>query len=124
MEGVTFLLANDLAGTTVVVTPHLSQSPSNNKETQELEETYPAAFPVCVVTRSQHRATLGNSSGEGGRESPNSEVNLSSTGFAEWCGVPDLPVVDRGTLITEQQHDSSLSTALEEAMPSGKPDSS
>ena len=38
MEGVTFLLANDLAGTTVVVTPHLSQSPINNEETQKLEK--------------------------------------------------------------------------------------
>ncbi|XP_077863555.1 uncharacterized protein LOC144347604 [Saccoglossus kowalevskii] len=53
IEGVTFLLGNDLAGGKVIVLPVVSCKPVVNDKTEELLELYPGIFPACVVTRSQ-----------------------------------------------------------------------
>ncbi|XP_006813839.1 uncharacterized protein LOC100372062 [Saccoglossus kowalevskii] len=53
IEGVTFLLGNDLAGGKVSVLPVVSCKPVVNDKTEELLELYPGIFPACVVTRSQ-----------------------------------------------------------------------
>ncbi|XP_006813838.1 uncharacterized protein LOC100371911 [Saccoglossus kowalevskii] len=52
IEGVTFLLGNDLAGGKVSVLPVVSCKPVVNDKTEELLELYPGIFPACV-TRSQ-----------------------------------------------------------------------
>ena len=62
VSGVHLLLANDLATdeTTLAprVTPHLCLTPCEVAETVALEKEFPAAFPVCVVTRSRARANV------------------------------------------------------------------
>nr|XP_054757152.1 uncharacterized protein LOC129263260 [Lytechinus pictus] len=55
MEGVDFLLGNDLAGDRVVASPVVSDKPLEVAETELLQEDFPGIFPDCVVTRSQTR---------------------------------------------------------------------
>ena len=52
IEGVTFLLGNDLAGDKVCTSPHVSNEPVLGEETENLQMEYPGIFPFCVVTRS------------------------------------------------------------------------
>lgn len=46
------------------MTPLLSPTPCDVAETKALEEEYPEAFPVCVVTRSQVKAVTGSTTNE------------------------------------------------------------
>ncbi|KAJ8018540.1 hypothetical protein HOLleu_43415 [Holothuria leucospilota] len=60
VEGVTFLLGNDLAGSRVrVSSPNLvmTSSPTSNEDTEQLSKLYPGIFPACVTTRSMARAS-------------------------------------------------------------------
>lgn len=120
VQGVTFLLGNDLARKQVVVTPLLSPTPCEVAETEVLEKQYPEAFPICVVTRSQMRALRDSEAraqgdeitgvpgvGVLGQESA-PPVDLADTVFAKWCGVDQVPVLSRDTLIVEQKRDPTV----------------
>ena len=52
VEGVNFLMGNDIAGGKVVPDPIVTSSPSPSNNTEQLEKEYPHLFPSCVVTRS------------------------------------------------------------------------
>ena len=55
MEGVSFLLGNDFAGSKVSASPTVSGEPVDEPEVQSLEEEFPGIFPACFVTRSQKK---------------------------------------------------------------------
>ena len=50
VEGVSFLLGNDLAGGKVSVSPMVVEEPETQLETEKLREEFPGIFPACVVT--------------------------------------------------------------------------
>ncbi|XP_042890634.1 uncharacterized protein LOC122265381 [Penaeus japonicus] len=52
VSGVTFLMGNDLAGSSVVPEPIVTFTPGNVGSTISLESQYPDLFPCCAVTRS------------------------------------------------------------------------
>lgn len=90
-----------------------------------LEKEYLEAVPVCVVTRAQstslristtnvkHDALTNVFAVEVSRSEDPPPVDLADTGFAKWCGVDQLPVLSRDTLIIEQKQDPTLSSLWE-----------
>ncbi len=91
IEGVSFVLGNDLAGTQVCVTPVVSEEPCE-------------VFTACVVTRSQARtATQGSSSKQ-------DEVSggLADTFLARLAEVSPCSQFSREALISEQENDPSV----------------
>ncbi len=120
VQGVMFLLRNDLAQSKVVVTPCLSPAPCEVVETKALEEEYLAAFPVCAVTRSQAKAladspvaveeeAVGKRQSEEVLNPPSPPpVDLANTGFAKWCGINQMPVLSRSTVVQEQRQDPTV----------------
>lgn len=52
IEGVNFLLGNDLAGELVVPDPIVTVMPCSDNPTDSLEEEFLDLFPCCAVTRS------------------------------------------------------------------------
>ncbi len=123
VQGVMFLLRNDLAQSKVVVTPCLSPAPCEVVETKALEEEYLAAFPVCAVTRSQAKALADSpvaveEEAVGKRQSEEVSpppVDLANTGFAKWCGMDQMPVLSRSAVVQEQRQDPTLSLLRETA---------
>ena len=60
VDGVSFLLGNDIAGSLVVPDPVVTNEPLSVSPTAEVEKLYPDLFPSCAVTRSQARRELSN----------------------------------------------------------------
>ena len=80
MDGVSFLLGNDLAGGRVSVLSVVSV-PVCDQQTENLADEFPGIFPACVVTRAQARKA------ESERENNESEVSLGDTLFGR---LPDV----------------------------------
>ena len=59
VEGVTFLLGNDIAGTKVQGNPcaQVTNATHSSVDTERLLDEYPAIFPACVTARSMFRAS-------------------------------------------------------------------
>ncbi len=55
VQGVSFILGNDLAGEKVIVEPQVVEQPCTNDNTQNLEEEFPGIFPACAVTRAMSK---------------------------------------------------------------------
>lgn len=55
VEGVSFLLGNDVAGNKVVPNPIVTSVPTVENNTESLEKKIPGLFPSCAVTRSMKR---------------------------------------------------------------------
>ena len=124
VRGVTFLLGNDIAQSQVVVTPCLSSTPCEVAETRALEEEYPVAFPVCAVTRAQAKVSAvspvagdGEAAGTPSVRVKAPPIALADTGFAKWCGMDQMPVLNRNSLIEDQKQDHALSLLRETAVP-------
>lgn len=76
-------------------------------------------FPICAVTWSQAQALVESTAGNNAiaeasvvkmkRESDSPPVDLADTTFAKWCGVSEMPVLNRDTLIAAQTQDHTLS---------------
>ena len=81
MDGVSFLLGNDLAGGRVSVLPVVSEVPVSDQQTEKLAEEFPGIFSACVVTRAQARKK------ESERENNESDVSLGDTLFGR---LPDV----------------------------------
>ena len=62
IEGVSFILGNDLAGGRVLAASEVVTSPVAIKCPDELEEKFPDTFPVCVATRAMPRKDQSKSS--------------------------------------------------------------
>ena len=74
MDGVSFLLGNDLAGGRVSVLPVVSEVPVCDQQTENLADEFPGIFPACVVTARK---------AESEREKNESDVSLGDTFFFE-----------------------------------------
>ena len=70
VPGVSLLLGNDIAGGKVLPSPHMSEKPDTDQNTEILADTFPGIFPDCIVTRSMEKRNL--------NEIPD-EINLSDT---------------------------------------------
>ncbi|XP_071504452.1 uncharacterized protein [Diadema antillarum] len=77
MDGVSFLLGNDLAGGRVSVLPVVSEVPVYEQETEKLVDEFPEVFPTCAITR--FRA----SEAERERKESESEISLHDTFFGK-----------------------------------------
>lgn len=109
IEGVSFILGNDLAGGKVLAAPEVVPSPVASKSPDELEEQFPDTFPVCVVTRAMSRKDQGKTS--------DPEIALSDT-FLVKFETPGFGKVfpSRDELKLEQEKDETLSPLFEEAI--------
>ena len=52
IEGISFLLGNDIAGDLVVPDPVVCPEPLSDNPTADLEKKFTGLFPSCAVTRS------------------------------------------------------------------------
>ncbi|XP_071500975.1 uncharacterized protein [Diadema antillarum] len=77
MDGVSFLLGNDLAEGRVSVLPVVSEVPVYEQETEKLVDEFPEVFPTCAITR--FRA----SEAERERKESESDISLDDTFFGE-----------------------------------------
>ena len=77
MDGVSFLLGNDLAGGRVSVLPVVSEVPVYERETENLVDEFPEVFPTCAITR--FRA----SEAERVRKESGSEISLDDAFFGK-----------------------------------------
>ena len=110
IDGIDFLLGNDLVGDTVNVTPVLVDAPVEQAETEALEDEFPGIFPACVVTCSPAR--------EAKRDLDESE---KTTKLQFYCQRLSLVMLDPGTdaksvlnraaLIEEQKTDPEVEEA-------------
>ena len=75
ITGVTLILGNDVAGSKVLLNPHMTDRPSCDVSTEALENEIPGIFPSCAITRAMSKSakTAGN---ENERDS---DVNLSDS---------------------------------------------
>ena len=116
IEGVTFLLGNDLAGSRVNVTPIVCSTPCVDEATELLEESFPGIFPDCVVTRSQSRqGKLDVAKSE--KVGDNTGVWLSETFFKDLDSEAHKDdMFSQSSLITAQREDASIKGLLDKAL--------
>ncbi|XP_027128228.1 uncharacterized protein LOC109142602 [Larimichthys crocea] len=109
IDGVSFILGNDLAGGRVLTAPEVVSFPVAIKSPDELEEKFPDTFPVCVTTRAMFRKDLGKES--------DPEISLSDT-FLVKLETPGFGKVfpSREELKLEQEKDATLSYCFGEAI--------
>lgn len=118
MEGVDFLLGNDLAGDKVVVSPVVLDRPVEVPETERLEDEFPGIFPDCAVTRSQAR--IAEQEGVDVEESDN-QVWLAETfmkdinGDIVGSGANNEVLYSRSSLVEAQQVDPGLKCLFQKA---------
>jgi len=123
IQGVDFLLGNDLARDKVRVSPVVVDCLVAGQETAAIEEEFPGIFPACVVTRAQAREAKQDL--EKSEKVTGSGIFLAETFFrdlnseGETLVVEDKPVLSRTALIREQKADAELEglrqTALSES---------
>lgn len=108
VEGVSFLLGNDLAGGKVVPVPQVTNEPGSS-DTMLLEQKFPELFPDCAVTRAMARKQAQD-------ETDENYFGLSDT-FMAHSNVHSTPLeIDQGEvlgggrtgLIAEQGKDPEL----------------
>ncbi|XP_071542904.1 uncharacterized protein [Panulirus ornatus] len=110
----TFLLGNDLAGSLVVPALTIRDTPLPYSPTEDIEKEQPTLFPICAVTRSQHRRTVDE-------EDPTPPLfpKPCNEGFTT-CGL-DVPPLNK--LISEhkleeaQRQDPTLTKLHQEVLP-------
>lgn len=123
MNGIHFLLGNDLAGDKVRADPVVSTEPISKVEAEIPQETYPGSFPACVVTRSASRAT--SEEKEVTIEVDNKDVLLSETSLKDLTqnSVSTRLKFDRNTLLREQHSDPVLKDLFDTVMSEEEVDS-
>lgn len=143
IDGIAFLLGNDLAGGKVLLNPEVTAIPLP-EQSGDLQQEYPGVFPVCAVTRAMvERERQGLTTGEdddidlfdsfltgvdGGTsasvvppppadsvpDSPSDESTPSPVVAASSSPEKDLKLsMSRDQLIKEQKRDQSLSALFE-----------
>ena len=73
VEGVSWILENDLAGEKVMVDPRVVEKPRDDERMERLAEKFPGIFPASVVTRSMKAKK------EAIKEQGKEEIDLSGT---------------------------------------------
>ena len=115
IDGVDFLLGNDLAGDKVSVTPVLVDAPAEQAETEALEDEFPGIFPACVVTRSQARGAKRDL--DESEKATDTGVLLAETFFSDLDPDTDTKsVLSRAALIEEQKTDPEVRRLRQTAM--------
>ena len=115
IDGVDFLLGNDLAGDKVSVTPVLVDAPAEQAETEALEDEFPGIFPACVVTRSQARGAKRDL--DESEKTTDTGVLLAETFFSDLDPSTDTKsVLSRAALIEEQKTDPEVRRLRQTAM--------
>lgn len=124
VEGVTFLLGNDIAGCRVIPDPVVCSNPLNFDPAVKLTEQNPGLFPSCVVTRSQSKDAargtgidLDNLDKLFDNETIHDEIveeplNISNGDFKSSVDIGDVPVT-RKMLVEAQRADPSLGNLYE-----------
>ena len=127
VEGVTFLLGNDIASCRVIPDPVVCSNPLNFDPAVNLTEQNPGLFPSCVVTRSQSKDTAKDTdvdldilgelfTNEAIRdeiiEEPVSNSNSESRSSVD---IGDVPVT-RKMLVESQRADPSLGNLLDKTV--------
>ena len=124
VEGVSFLLGNDLAGGKVTIVPCVVKEPSISN-TKSMEEEFPGLFPACAVTRAMAKKLKENSEDEvdlsdtflgqsGAIETPQVEDSVGQSGAIETpqvedsVGQSDKPVLGRESFRVAQSKDPEL----------------
>ena len=115
IDGVDFLLGNDLAGDKVSVTPVLVDAPAEQAETEALEDEFPGIFPACVVTRSQARGVKRDL--DESEKTTDTGVLLAESFFSDLDpGTDAKSVLSRTALIEEQKTDPDVRRLRQTAM--------
>lgn len=109
IEGVSFILENDLAGGRVLAAHEVVPSPVAIKNPYELEEQFPDTFPVCVATCAMSRKDQGKNWDPEIALSDTFLVKIETPGF-------DKVLPSQEELKLEQEKDATLSSLFGEAM--------
>lgn len=104
IDGVAFVLGNDLAGTRVCVTPIVSEKPCEVSETLVLKREHPQVSTACVVTRTDALAAERG----GSCEQDESSSDLADTFFAKLAEVSPCSQFSHEALISEEESDPSV----------------
>lgn len=129
MEGITFLLGNDLAGGRVVPNPQVVPQPMVQERAGLLEEV-PDIFPACAVTRAMSHRGIGESKDQDspnlretfiahlgtGQDPGGSDVSLSSCDHNDRGEEFEELPISRQILIAEQARDPELISLNEDAL--------
>lgn len=127
VEGVSFLLGNDIAGKQVFPNLTVTDTPSVDSPTKQLEEEYPDLFPVCIVTRSMKskkeetlKATRSDSSDNpeedlhiGGLFDTSSDRVVNPKPRVSSTKIESLPIT-REELVQGQHQDPTLAKCFDE----------
>lgn len=121
LEGIDLLLGNDIEGEQVFPNIKVTEFPSDESPTKQLEKEYPELFPVCAVTRKAKMSQSLGSSHPGSESIFDADVGTeigrlfngekvttvadSSVGFK--VDVSNLPIT-KEKLILRQEQDQSL----------------
>ena len=115
IDGIDFLLGNDLAGDKVSVTPVLVDAPAEQAETEASEDEFPGIFPACVVTRSQARGAKRDL--DESEKATDTGVLLAETFFSYLDpSTGTKSVLSRAALIEEQKTDPEVRRLRQTAM--------
>ncbi|XP_035235565.1 uncharacterized protein LOC118206694 [Anguilla anguilla] len=140
VDGVSFILGNDLAGGRVLVNPEVTPVPIVDRP-DELTQKYPDVFPTCAVTRAMSKRLTG--SPDSATASGESEIDwlAGDLGLSDLFAVKPEPDVQtplfaasgeeraecvaefgklslaREQLVEEQKKDTELSSLFEKAIP-------
>ncbi|XP_071548915.1 uncharacterized protein [Panulirus ornatus] len=110
----TFLLGNDLAGSLVVPALTIRDTPLPYSATEDTEKEQPTLFPICAVTRSQHRRTV-----EEEDPTPPPFPKPCNEGFTT-CGLDVSPLnklISEHKLEEAQRQDPTLTKLHQEVLP-------
>lgn len=104
IEGVAFVLGNDLDGIRVCVKPVVSEKPCEVPGDTSLEGKHPESFTACVVPRAHACAV------EKGNSSKHNELSggLADTFFARLVYVSPCSRFFQEALLSEQENNPSL----------------
>lgn len=126
VEGVTFLLGNDIAGCRIIPDPVVCSNPLTFDPAVKLTEQNPGLFPSCIVTRSQSMNAVKDTDVDLDLDKvfPNEAihdemveepVSTSSSEIKSSVETGDVPVT-REMLVEAQRADPSLGKLLDRAV--------
>ena len=140
IEGVSFILGNDLAGGKVLLNPEVTAVPLS-EHPDDLEQRFPEVFSVCAVTRAMSTRQKQGLPDDGGEvelaDSFLADSDILASLSAVSSPAPSLSVLtpvasafsspemepsskvcmSRGQLMVEQKHDLSLASCFDTVVP-------
>ena len=115
IDGIHFLLGNDLAGDKVDVAPLVVDSPVVEAQTEALEDEFPGLFPACVVMRAQSRKAASDL--DESEKVVDTGVFLAETFFKDLGSDVDSDLgLNHGALVEQQRAYPELCQIKQQAM--------